>query len=316
MLERMMADNGYPVPVVESDGCRVFQIHDETGEGTMTQYDLFPGVSLMYNDFHMESCDSKFYTSEDLLCIDYCRQGRMEYPAGPDAYSYVEAGDLKLDRRLEHRGHFTFPLSHYHGITIGFALPQAAKSLAEWVREFPVDLGRLQEKFCSGRHPKVIHRAPSVEHIFQELYAVPEQIKLPYFRIKVLELLLYLDALELDEKTEKPYFYKSQVEKVKAAHRLLTEDLERHYTIAELSKHFSIPATALKECFKSVYGQPINTYMRSLRMDRAALLLRQEPQTSVAEIAGRVGYDSASKFAAAFKDTKGKTPLEYRREGQ
>ena len=34
----------------------------------------------MYNDFHMESCDSEFYTTEDLLCIDYCRQGRMEYP--------------------------------------------------------------------------------------------------------------------------------------------------------------------------------------------------------------------------------------------
>ena len=61
------------------------------------------------------------------------------------------------------------------------------------------------------------------------------------------------------------------MEKVKAAHRLLTEDLERHYTIAELSERFSIPATALKECFKSVYGQPVNTYMRNLRMDRAAL---------------------------------------------
>ena len=108
----------------------------------------------------------------------------------------------------------------------------------------------------------------------------------------------------------------AQVEKVKAAHRLLTEDLERHYTIAELSERFSIPATALKECFKSVYGQPVGTYMRNLRMDRAALLLRQKPQTSVAEIAGRVGYDSASKFAAVFREAKGKTPLEYRREGR
>lgn len=42
---------------------------------------------------------------------------------------------------------------------------------------------------------------------------MPEQIKLPYFRIKVLELLLYLDALELPKDAEKPYFYKSQVEK-------------------------------------------------------------------------------------------------------
>ena len=62
--------------------------------------------------------------------------GRMPTPT-------VEAGDLKLDRRLEHQGHFTFPLSHYHGITIGFTLPLAVQSLKEWVREFPVDLVRL-----------------------------------------------------------------------------------------------------------------------------------------------------------------------------
>ena len=129
------------------------------------RYDLFPGVYLMYNDFHMEGYDSAFHTTEDMLCIDYCRQGRMEYPAGPDAYSYVEAGDLKLDRRLEHQGHFTFPLSHYHGITIGFTLPLAVQSLKEWVREFPVDLARLQEKFCAGRHPRVIHGAPSVDPV-------------------------------------------------------------------------------------------------------------------------------------------------------
>ena len=141
MLERIMADNGFPSPVAESGGCRVFQFHSDTGEGIMTQYDLFPGVYLMYNDFHMEGYDSAFHTTEDMLCIDYCRQGRMEYPAGPDTYSYVEAGDLKLDRRLEHQGHFTFPLSHYHGITIGFTLPLAAQSLKAWVREFPVDLG-------------------------------------------------------------------------------------------------------------------------------------------------------------------------------
>jgi len=74
--------------LVEGGNCRVFQFHSGTGEGIMTQYDLFPGVSLMYNDFHMESYDSAFRTTEDLLCIDYCRQGRMD-------------GDL-TDLRREH----------------------------------------------------------------------------------------------------------------------------------------------------------------------------------------------------------------------
>ena len=73
MLDRMMADNGFPGPVAESEGCRVFQFHSETGEGSMTQYDLFPGVYLMYNDFHMEGYDSAFHATEDMLCIDYCR---------------------------------------------------------------------------------------------------------------------------------------------------------------------------------------------------------------------------------------------------
>ena len=64
MLEQVMADNGFPVPLVEGGNCRVFQFHSGTGEGIMTQYDLFPGVSLMYNDFHMESYDSAFRTTE------------------------------------------------------------------------------------------------------------------------------------------------------------------------------------------------------------------------------------------------------------
>ena len=71
MLERIMEDNGFPSPVAESGGCQVFQFHSDTGEGIMTQYDLFPGVYLMYNDFHMESYDSAFHNTEDMLCMAY-----------------------------------------------------------------------------------------------------------------------------------------------------------------------------------------------------------------------------------------------------
>ena len=48
----------------------------------------------------------------------------MEYPAGPDAYSYVEAGDLKLDRRLEHQGHFTFLLPTITGSPLALRSPR------------------------------------------------------------------------------------------------------------------------------------------------------------------------------------------------
>ena len=73
------------------------------------------------------------------------------------------------------------------------------------------------------------------------------------------------------------------------------------------------PLTSKKACFKGVYGTSIFAYMRAYRMNRAAVLLRAGGGKSVAEIAGRVGYDSPSKFAAAFKEVMGKSPLEYRK---
>ena len=87
----------------------------------------------------------------------------------------------------------------------------------------------------------------------------------------------------------------------------------KRYTLEELAERFDIALTPLKNCFKSVYGSPIFTYMRLYRMNYAAALLKSSKNLKVAEIAGAVGYDSPSKFAAAFKQTMGKTPLEYRK---
>ena len=47
-------------------------------------------------------------------------------------------------------------------------------------------------------------------------------------------------------------------------------------------------------------------------MEQAARLLR-ETERSVADIAQAVGYDSPSRFSAAFKETYGVLPREYRR---
>lgn len=315
-MEEFMCFEPALTPLAKSGGCSVYQLKNGSGEGTMTLYDVFPGVILMYNDFHMSTYDSGFRTEDELFCIDHCREGRLEYAVGDSACAYVQAGDLKIDRRLNHEGRFSFPLCHYHGITIGFQLLEAARALPEEVKDFPVDLFALQKKFCKDAFPLVVRGSPSIDHVMGELYAVPEKVKIPYFKVKILELLLYLDALELPkEDSQQPYFYKSQVEKIKAIHFLMTDNPERHYTLEELSGRFEISLTALKSCFKAVYGHPVNTYMRAYRMNRAAVYLKQDKQASVTEIAGRVGYDSSSKFAAAFRAVIGNTPLEYRQGG-
>lgn len=299
--------------MIENDHCAVCQFRNETGDGTITIYEVFPGVTLAYNDFHMRYYDSEFRPGRDMLCIDHCREGRLEYPAKNDAYSYVETGDLKLDRRLTHTGHFEMPLSHYHGAMISFDMDTASQSIQMAMKSFPVDLRVLQAKYCKDVYPTVIHAAPSVEHIFGELYAVPEKIKLPYFKVKVLELLLYLDALEIpDSSNEKPYFYKTQVEKIKAIQMFLADHMDENYTQETLAAQFDIPLTTMKRCFKSVFGSSIGDWLTEYRMNQAAVMLRTSKLLSVAEIAGRTGYESPSKFAIAFRKVMGMSPTEYR----
>lgn len=301
------------IQLVESNGCSVYQFRNETGEGTITIYEVFPGVALAYNDFHMRYFDSSFQPGRDIFCIDHCREGRLEYTAKNDAYAYVEAGDLKLDRRLTHTGRFEMPLSHYHGAMVSIDLEIACRSLPVEIKDFPVDLRALQQKFCKDIYPMVIHGACSIEHIFGELYAVPEKIKRPYFKIKILELLLYLEALEIPGKAEeKPYFYKTQVEKTKAIQQFLAAHMEENFTQEELSSRFGIPLTTMKRCFKSIYGMTIGNWLLQYRMNQAAVLLQTNRNTSVAEIAGQVGYDSPSKFAMAFRKIMGLSPTEYR----
>lgn len=312
-MDDFLLTGGTGVKLAENDGCSVYQFRNETGEGTITIYEVFPGVSLSYNDFHIRYYESEFKPDRNLFCIDHCREGRLEYPAADDAYSYVEAGDLKLDRRLTHTGHFEMPLSHYHGAMVSFDMDAACRSLPQEIKDFPVNLRALQEKFCGGIYPYVVHGAGSIEHIFGELYAVPEKIKRPYFKIKILELLLYLEALELPENpAEKPYFYRTQVEKVKAVQQFLVGHMDENFTQEEMSRRFDIPLTPLKNCFKSVFGASIGSYLLEYRMNQAAVFLRTKREMSVAEIAGCVGYDSPSKFAAAFRRKMGMTPMDYR----
>ena len=164
------------VLLAQSDGCSVWQFRNEMGDGTMTTYELFPGVALSFNDFHMASFDSSFTTRQKLFAIDYCREGRMEYTAAENALSYIKAGDLKLDRRLTHQGRFVFPSSHYHGITVGLDLDTAGAALAQQVQDFPVDLAALLEKFQLGVYPRVFHEDGSGElprRVFEEMYHVP-----------------------------------------------------------------------------------------------------------------------------------------------
>ena len=121
---------GSNVHEVAAEGeCKVLRIDDESGEGFMTMYRVLDGIYLMYNDFHLKNCISEYQNAETVLCIDHCHEGRIEHENSLGWRYYMEAGDLRIDKRVHHEGKVELPLSHYHGITIGFVKGAAQDSL-------------------------------------------------------------------------------------------------------------------------------------------------------------------------------------------
>ena len=103
-----------------------------------------------------------------------------------------------------------------------------------------------------------------------------------------------------------------QVQLIRQIHDYLLTHMEQRITIEELTHLYPINPTTLKEVFKDVYGTSIAAHLKEHRMEKAAQLLR-ETDLPVAEVARQVGYESQSKFTAAFKDQYGQLPKEYRR---
>jgi len=192
-------------------------------------------------------------------------------------------------------------------------LQLVSRNPPEILTEAGVDISIFKEKFCTNGGCFVMRAKNEIEHIFSELYSVPDRLQGPYFKLKVQELLLFLCMVDVAEEQQREYYTSPHVEIVKKIHKKLISNLQDRPTIEELSKEFLINSATLKSTFKGIYGQSIGAYMKEYRMKQAAVLLRQT-QSTIAEIANEVGYENQSKFAAAFSDIMKITPAEYRKQ--
>ena len=250
-----------------------------------------------------------------MLVVDYCREGGLTMELNNGMYYMKKPGNICIDSRVHHKGMNYFPTKHYHGITIGFVNSLAEKALAENAAGIPVDLTDIRRKFCGEDGYFIIQEEETLKRLFTDLYLVPDSAKISYFRTKVLELLVCLSVIEAKNiKEGGPYFYKDKVEKTRAVQKLISENIDQDYTINGLAERFDISQTALKDCFKSLYGKPIYTWLKEYRIEKAREYLTEKEDMSILDIAMAVGYKSQTKFGAVFKTICGMTPNEYRNQ--
>lgn len=95
--------------------------------------------------------------------------------------------------------------------------------------------------------------------------------------------------------------------------RRLHEKPTQAWTVAQLAKEATLSRSAFFERFNRIMGVAPMQYLLAWRMALAKNLLRHHDGT-VAEVAERVGYGSASTFSVAFTRHVGQTPARYARQ--
>ena len=82
------------------------------------------------------------------------------------------------------------------------------------------------------------------------------------------------------------------------------------YTVDTMAEDVGISRAQLHRKMKEMTGIATGKFLRNLRMEQAARLLR-EGKINVAQIADRVGYADQAHFSTAFKSHFGQSPSEY-----
>jgi len=84
------------------------------------------------------------------------------------------------------------------------------------------------------------------------------------------------------------------------------------YSVDELASELALSRRQLSRKFQSIIGLSPGEFIRSVRLKRAAQLLKSS-QYNISEIADRVGFNTIKYFNSNFKDEFGLTPTEYRK---
>lgn len=274
---------------------------------------LYAGIDLSYIDVVSDSLSLRHEALEHIMQINYCKAGQVAWKTQSGNNIFLNPGDFSvhtLDTCMD--SSFHFPTSQYQGLTICIDLREVSAHPPELIAETGVFDGLLREKFCRDNAISFLAGNEHSENIFSAFYNQPEKLKLPYQRVKVLELLLYLSQMELAPKNRLTEYPPEQIELVKAVHDHFLQHMEQRITIEELAKQHLINSTTLKTVFKAVYGTSLAAHIKKHRMEQAAKMIR-ESNMSIAEIAAAVGYESQSKFAAAFKNQFAVSPRAYRK---
>jgi len=214
-------------------------------------------------------------------------------------------------------------------ITGVYALSVDARRISAPLPERTVTPTQRQRDGVGARQPadrmrRIVHRTPELVLVrgerrratFVELVREEARARRPAHEVILRHLLevLLIEALRSTTGTAaSPGLVRGLAdERVAVAIRRMHESPTKAWPVTQLAKAAGLSRSAFFERFTRAVGVPPKEYLLAWRMALAKDLLRRKDVT-VAEVAQRVGYGSASTFSVAFTRHVGRPPAHYAR---
>lgn len=272
---------------------------------------LYPGITLSRLQAQAEEAPNFDQPGEGIV-LHYCQSGRIGWKL--PASVYLGPGEFLLtDSQTLGEAEISLPNRDYTGLLLSIAPAALGENAPEPLSGSGITGEALLTSYSLGGKPVPFSTEPALRQVFESFSAGSEAYRLIFWKIKVLELLVLLAAGEGCREKRLTEYPAEQVEIIRQIHARLIGNLSERCSIEELSRQYLMNPTTLKQMFKTIYGTSIAAHIREHRMEAAARLLAQTDM-SIADVARQVGYDSQSRFSAAFKAYYRMLPKEYRRK--
>ena len=84
------------------------------------------------------------------------------------------------------------------------------------------------------------------------------------------------------------------------------------YGVEAVASEMNMSVQTFRRRLTSVTGESPKAFISAIQMERAAKLLTDNPDMSIARVATLCGYDETNSFGRSFKRAYGVTPSQYR----
>jgi AraC family transcriptional regulator len=273
------------------------------------------GVSVEWHDFRTTrplDWGRSFHPHSLEFCLNLEGRGavgsnanaRSNYLPGNSGYYAIADEPLPASREAN---------DHHQFVTLEFSRAHLKRQFVQNEADLEPEIRRVifedqEASAVAPVRPMSIQQRGVVSSLVEPPVAKAAQIL--WYQSKALELMAHFLFAPKD-----PEFFcmrqkrvaRERVERVK---ELLARDLVNPPTLEMLGQEVGCSQFYLSRIFSREVGLTIPQYLRNLRMERAAELLRTG-RYNVTEAATEVGYSSLSHFSKAFCETIGCCPVLY-----